>query len=174
LETVAEISTVATAASLSDPPSPRQRQAYGSPPPADEPPPLLFPLPATVETYVATDLICALERVWAKDGISEPGTGLHPALVCTGPPPVTCATTHASDGLSVSRFGPTVPLVPAAASVWHVPHEPVNTVFPAAADAAPPDAVVDGVELALVVDFVADGLVVDDEVAACVVDFEDE
>ena len=36
-----------------------------------------------------------------------------------------------------SRFGPTVPVAPAAASVWHPLHpaEPVNTAFPA--DAAP-------------------------------------
>src|SRR5690242_12779333 len=34
-----------------------------------------------------------------------------------------------------SRFGPTVPLAPASASVWQPVHpaEPVNTVFPAAA-----------------------------------------
>src|SRR6476660_2130239 len=35
----------------------------------------------------------------------------------------------------VPRFGPTVPVVPAAASVWQLPQpaEPVNTAFPAAA-----------------------------------------
>jgi hypothetical protein len=62
-------------------------------------------------------VICVLESVWAKEGMSEPGYGLHPALVCTAPPPVTCASTHFSLGFSWSRFGPIVPLVPADASV---------------------------------------------------------
>src|SRR5205814_3264620 len=37
--------------------------------------------------------------------------------------------------IAVPRFGPTVPVVPAAASVWQLPQpaDPVNTAFPAAA-----------------------------------------
>ena len=37
--------------------------------------------------------------------------------------------------IEVPRFGPTVPVVPAAASVWQLPQpaEPVNTALPAAA-----------------------------------------
>src|SRR5436305_946593 len=48
----------------------------------------------------------------------------------------------ASPTTAVPRFGPTVPVVPAAASVWHVPQPPgpVKTALPAvaAADGAPP------------------------------------
>src|SRR4051812_19347311 len=41
----------------------------------------------------------------------------------------------ASGTIAVPRFGPTVPVVPAAASVWQLPQpaDPVNTAFPAAA-----------------------------------------
>src|SRR5438093_7743491 len=52
----------------------------------------------------------------------------------TAPPFVTCLTTAASDGFSWSRFGPTVPVAPASASVWQPlqPAEPVKIAFPAA------------------------------------------
>src|SRR6516162_5340534 len=45
-----------------------------------------------------------------------------------------CEAGEAQAALSVSRFGPTVPVVPAADSVWHDPHEPtpVKIVLPTA------------------------------------------
>src|SRR5262249_22030103 len=47
-------------------------------------------------------------------------------------PFVTRSTTSESGGFAWSRFGPTVPVVPASASVWHPPHGPVlKIVFPA-------------------------------------------
>jgi hypothetical protein len=58
---------------------------YGEPPPPA--PGLLFLVPATVETYFATDWIWLLDRVL-------PNAGIPP------PPLVTWWTTSASDGLS--------------------------------------------------------------------------
>ena len=79
---------------------------------------LLFLVPATVETYLATDWIWVLDSVLPKAGIPPP-------------PLVTWWTTSASDGLSWSRFGPTVPVDPAAASVWQVAQVLENTFMPA-------------------------------------------
>src|SRR5690242_3382552 len=55
----------------------------------------------------------------------------------------------ASGTIAVPRFGPTVPVVPAAASAWQLPQpaEPVNTAFPAAALVC--EAVLDPLELEL-------------------------
>src|ERR1700722_20190842 len=82
------------------------------------PPPLLFLVPATVETYLATDWIWALDSELPKAGIPPP-------------PLVTWWTTSASDGLSWSRLGPTVPVEPAAASVWQEAQVLSNTFIPA-------------------------------------------
>ena len=56
------------------------------------------------DTYFATALICA--------GVSWP---LKAGI--TAPPLITCFCARAKPGFSLSRFGPTVPLVPASASV---------------------------------------------------------
>jgi len=55
------------------------------------------------------------------------------------------------------RFGPTVPVVPAAARVWHEaqPPTPVKTAFPSAALAAAPELELELVELAAPVDELA-------------------
>src|SRR5207344_1652781 len=69
------------------------------------PPDVRSYFPAELETNCATALICA--------GVSFPlNAGMTP------PPTSTWCCTIASAGLSWSRFGPTVPLVPAAFSVW--------------------------------------------------------
>src|SRR6202042_1493834 len=89
---------------------------YGPPPPPA--PGLLFLVPATVETYLATDWIWALDSELPKAGIPPP-------------PLVTWWTTSASDGLSWSRLGPTDPVEPAAASVWQAAQVLENTFMPA-------------------------------------------
>ena len=106
-------------------------------------------LPATVDTYLATDWIWVLDRL-------DPNAGIPP------PPLVTWCTTSASDGLSWSRFGPTVPVDPAAASVWQEAHVDSNTVWPALRLTA--------VEDPPVAEVLA--LVVEDEVVAAVVEVE--
>jgi hypothetical protein len=65
--------------------------------------------------------------------------------------------------MAVSRFGPIVPLEPAAVKVWHPaqPAEPVKTVLPAAT--LPPD------ELVVVADVVVVGVDVDVDVDPTVV-----
>src|SRR5215470_11484353 len=52
----------------------------------------------------------------------------------------------------VPRFGPTVPVVPAAASVWQLPQpaDPVNTALPAAALVCEAELEVEPLELELV------------------------
>src|SRR5258707_7656648 len=50
------------------------------------------------------------------------------------PPFLTRNSTRANAGLAMSRFGPAVPVDPAAASVWHPPHpELANSGAPALA-----------------------------------------
>ena len=48
----------------------------------------------------------------------------------TAPPFVTWRTTIACAGFSWSRFGPTVPVAPAAASVWQLAHSLWKIVLP--------------------------------------------
>src|SRR4051794_8801366 len=48
------------------------------------------------------------------------------------PPWAICLRTVALSGLSSSRFGPNVPDVSAALSVWQDPHVPANKVRPSA------------------------------------------
>ncbi len=48
----------------------------------------------------------------------------------TPPPLMTCVRTVASGGFSWSRFGPTVPVVLAAASVWQLPHFALKIAAP--------------------------------------------
>ncbi len=63
-----------------------------------------YDLPATDETYAATSWICCSVSCPLKDGI--------------GPAPfVTRSTTRVAGGFASSRFGPTVPVAPASASV---------------------------------------------------------
>src|SRR4051812_49194910 len=55
------------------------------------------------------------------------------------PPFLSAESTRALLGFTWSRTGPTRPLVPASAKVWHVPHDCVKICLPAAlAVAAPP------------------------------------
>src|SRR5918994_6206479 len=54
------------------------------------------------------------------------------------PPFLTCSSTVSASGWTSSRFGPVVPLVPAASSVWQLPHALVKTAAPS----APPSVVV--------------------------------
>ena len=61
-------------------------------------------LPATEDTYAATSAICCADRVSLNGGIAPP-------------PFVTCVTTLSYAGMTSSRFGPTLPLEPASASV---------------------------------------------------------
>src|SRR5438067_13378570 len=61
-------------------------------------------LPACAATYFATASICFFDRRSLKAGILTP-------------PFVTCLTTIGNIGLSWSRFGPTVPVVPASLRV---------------------------------------------------------
>src|SRR5205823_357002 len=66
-------------------------------------------LPAFDETNCATAVICASLSLPLKAGI--------------GPPPTsTWCWTIACDGFSWSRFGPIVPVAPAAFSVWQLEH----------------------------------------------------
>src|SRR6059058_3477895 len=51
----------------------------------------------------------------------------------TAPPFRTCFSTRASDGFSWSRFGPTVPVVPASFSVWQLAQFDVKTALPSGA-----------------------------------------
>ena len=62
--------------------------------------------PATDETYAATSWIC-VSMSWPSNG------GIAPL------PFVTRSTTSEAGGFAWSRFGPTVPVEPASASVWH-------------------------------------------------------
>src|SRR4029077_13566356 len=73
--------------------------------------------PATEETYFATAVICAGVSVPLKAGI-------------TLPPLITWCWTIARGGFSWSRFGPTVPVVPASASVWQLPQFAVKMSLP--------------------------------------------
>jgi len=45
-------------------------------------------------------------------------------------PFVTRSTTRSFDGLELSRFGPTLPEVPASDRVWHEPHVAVKIDLP--------------------------------------------
>src|SRR5204863_2019467 len=74
-------------------------------------------LPACDETYLATAAICA--------SVSTP---LNAGMIA--PPCSTCVLTRASGGFSWSRFGPTVPVVPADARVWHPPHFALTIASP--------------------------------------------
>jgi hypothetical protein len=64
--------------------------------------------PATWFTKVETAWIWALLRMFVL-----PNAGIPP------PPLVTWTATVLASGLRESRFGPAVPLAPAAARVWH-------------------------------------------------------
>ena len=75
-------------------------------------------LPAAVETYAATSAICC--------SVSTPSNGGITPL-----PFVARSTTRASSGCASSRFGPTVPDVPASESVWQPPQLVVKTTLPA-------------------------------------------
>src|SRR5213078_213249 len=66
-------------------------------------------LPATEETQAATSWICCGVSWLLNDGMMAP-------------PFVTCVPTLSYGGFSWSRLGPTVPVVPASASVWQPPH----------------------------------------------------
>src|SRR5579884_3759066 len=74
-------------------------------------------LPADEETNLATAVICAALRLPLNAGI-------------TPPPTVTWCWTIACEGFSWSRFGPIVPCVPAAASVWQLEHSAWKIVLP--------------------------------------------
>src|SRR6266550_1293464 len=63
-----------------------------------------FHLPALSATYFATALICASLSTFLNAGMMPP-------------PLITCFLTRGNGGLSRSRFGPWVPVVPAALSV---------------------------------------------------------
>src|SRR6188474_2544278 len=65
-----------------------------------------YEAPATEETYAATSWICCSDSWPENDGI-------------TPLPWVTRSTTRDAGGFASSRFGPTVPVAPASASVWH-------------------------------------------------------
>src|SRR4051812_26162694 len=67
-----------------------------------------FQPPALLDTYCATAWISAPDRRLENDGM-------------TPAPLRTIAATVAADGFSWSRFGPVVPLEPAALSVWQPP-----------------------------------------------------
>ncbi len=60
--------------------------------------------PAWEATNLATAMICAVVRTFWKGGM-------------IAPPWITCFCIRANGGFSRSRFGPTVPVAPAAASV---------------------------------------------------------
>jgi hypothetical protein len=64
-------------------------------------------------TNAATSWICFELSVPLKAGIEPLGLD---------DPFVTTLTTFACEGFVVSRFGPIVPVEPAALNVWHVPH----------------------------------------------------
>ena len=89
------------------------------------------------ETKAATSWICF--------SLSDPlNAGIGP------PPTSTWWTTIAVSGFSWSRFGPTVPVAPAAFSVWQPPQPAeAKTSLPAAGSPCAPDAtvVVAGVEV---------------------------
>src|SRR5207244_370512 len=68
-----------------------------------------FHLPALEATYFATALICA-----------SLSTSLNAGMML--PPLITCFLTRGNGGLSRSRFGPVVPVVPAALRVFLPPH----------------------------------------------------
>src|SRR5215212_8760293 len=77
-------------------------------------------LPAFSATYLATASISACERSPLKEGIPPP-------------PFSTWCCTVATSGARSSRFGPTPPLEPAAASVWQFPQPAeANTFSPSA------------------------------------------
>src|ERR1700675_3468582 len=66
------------------------------------------------------------------------------------PPFVTCFTTRATLGFNWSRFGPTVPLEPAAFSVWQLAQAAeAKTLWPAARVAAGAGVAAAGVEVVL-------------------------
>ena len=52
------------------------------------------------------------------------------------PPFVTWRTTRGCEGFSWSRFGPTVPVAPAAFSVWQLAHSAAKIFFPSVPSAA--------------------------------------
>jgi hypothetical protein len=56
------------------------------------------------------------------------------------PPGWSAAVTRGAVGLSWSRFGPTVPEVPAALSVWQLPQVLAKSCLPAPGAAPPPAA----------------------------------
>jgi hypothetical protein len=74
-------------------------------------------LPAASATNSATDLISFDESRPLKEGILPP-------------PLITCVSTVASSGFSWSRFGPTLPVVPAAARVWQLPQLVAKMLLP--------------------------------------------
>jgi hypothetical protein len=78
-------------------------------------------LPATDATYLAIASICWALRMLLNAGMP--------------PPPFrSWRLTVASFGFRSSRFGPTVPLVPASASVWQLPQFVLNSPRAAALD----------------------------------------
>ena len=81
-------------------------------------------MPAFEETNSATASICAVEYESLNDGI-------------TPLPFVTRSITSSFDGFASSRFGPTLPLAPAAASVWH-PLQPDSAKIDFPSGLAPP------------------------------------
>src|SRR3954454_18021233 len=83
-----------------------------------------FQPPALLETYCATAWICAPDRRPENDGM-------------TPAPLRTIAATVAGDGLSWSRFGPVVPLEPAALSVWQPPQPALEKTWAPDAGAPP-------------------------------------
>jgi len=93
------------------------RSARGSPCPSAAPSCRRYFLPAEEETYFATAWICAALSFPLKDGT-------------IWPPFVTWCATTARAGMSWSRFGPIVPVAPAAASVWHPAHSPLKIASP--------------------------------------------
>src|SRR5215212_1945091 len=70
----------------------------------------------------------------------------------TSGPSLIALSTRCLSGFRSSRFGPTCPLVPAALSVWQLPHVPVKSSLPWSASAvAPPLPVVAGACCSVVV-----------------------
>ena len=77
--------------------------------------------PVDVTTYAATSAICCAVSCDPKGGIAPM-------------PFVTRVTTNLLSGFASSRFGPTLPFDPAAASVWQPPQPALtNTALPAVA-----------------------------------------
>src|SRR3954447_6571894 len=84
-----------------------------------------FQPPALLETYCATAWICAPDRRLEKDGM-------------TPAPLRTMAATVAAEGFKESRFGPVVPLEPAALSVGQPPQPALEKTWAPEGGAPPP------------------------------------